>query len=465
MFEKIDSLFPRPANPDLARLAVTSGLSTVGGTMCALAFAYLAFRETGSAFSAVLVSVGYTTAYALSAVPGAAALRKVDRRWAVAGLDAIKVVNYSVVLALQVTGLLEVWMIVAASAVGGLTSGPQYPAWQEILQRLSPKGTLDQTDGLFSSVSSFGAVAGALLGGVLLDAFGAVVPFAINVFSYLPFMAVVFLLPGSAGTPPKKVESSTRAPFSKVIESMKKSQLIVFGLVLTVLLDLFAWPIVALLPRIASEFGKSAHVYGVLLGAFYFGGILVAGALAGWKKELTYGQIIRRSLIACGAALVFLAIVGFAPWGSTLSTVSAAFLLASLGVVLGVTGSILGATVQVSAEDEFRGRVLAVYAVVGLGAGSLGGLAEGYVADRLEIWWLPLVSGALILVVMSWLWLRQDYGEIDRADPDLEQAKRHHRIGGSVLDSPLTAKFSGGSTKPLSMLHSGHHPKSHRARR
>ncbi|MFM9042591.1 MAG: MFS transporter, partial [bacterium] len=418
MRSALKKLFPRPANTELTRLAVTSGLSTVGGTMCALAFAYLAFKQTGSAFSAVLVSVAYTVAYALSAVPGAAAVKKMDRRRVVVGFDAIKIVNYSIVLALQAMGQLEVWMVVAASAVGGLTSGPQYPAWQQILQTLSPKGTLDQTDGLFSSVSSVGAVAGALLGGVLLDAFGAVAPFSINVVSYLPFMVAVFLLPARAGTSTDSRKSTKSVSLKKVLDSMRKSRLIAFGLTLTVLLNLFAWPIVALLPRVASEFGASAHVYGILLGAFYLGGILVAGAVAGWKRVFTYGQIMRRSLTACGASLLLLAIMGFAPWGSTLSTASAALLLATLGVVLGVTGSILGAIVQLSAEKKAQGTVLAVYAVIGLGAGSLGGLAEGFVADRLEIWWLPLASGALILLAMSWMWEREEYKELDQADPD-----------------------------------------------
>ena len=442
-------LFPRPPNPELARLAVTSGLSTIGGTMCALAFAYLAFKQTGSAFSAVLVSVGYTVAYALSAVPGAAAVKKMDRRRVVVGFDAIKIVNYSIVLALQAAGQLEVWMIIAASAVGGLTSGPQYPYWQQILQTLSPKGTLDQTDGLFSSVSSVGAVTGALIGGVLLDVFGAVVPFAINVVSYLPFMIAVLLLPAQAGVSRDAKRSAKSVPLKKVLESMRKSRLITFGLTLTVLLNLFAWPIVALLPRVASEFGTSAHVYGILLGAFYLGGILVAGAVAGWKRVFTYGQIMRRSLTACGASLLLLAIVGFAPWGSTVSTASAALLLATLGVVLGVTGSILGAIVQVSAEKKMQGTVLAVYAVIGLGAGSLGGLAEGFVADRLEIWWLPLASGALILVAMIRLWIRHEYGDLDKADPECKQVRRHHLLGGIVLDSPLAGKLSGGGSKPL----------------
>lgn len=418
--------------------------------MCGLTFAYLAYKSTGSAFTTVLVGVGYTAGYALSALPGSDAVRGLDRRWVIVGFDAAKILNYSTILAAQAFGSLEVWMIIAASTVGGLTSGPQYPAWQELLRVLSPKGTLDQTDGLFASVGSLGAAVGALVGGVLLDSFGAVVPLAINVFSYLPYMFVVAMLPASAGRVRSADRAPARIPLRRVITAVRKSKLIVIGIVFTMLLEFFAWPIVSLLPRIAADFGSSAHVYGVLLGAFYLGGMLVAGVLVEWKAAYSYDQIIRSSIAVCAVALIFLAIVGFAPWGSTLSTASAALLLGALGVVLGVTGSILSAVVQLNADSKTEGSILAFYAMVGLIVGAIGGLGEGYLADQLEIWWLPLASGMLIVFAMAWLWIRSDFSALDAADPKGKHPVRSHRAGGRVLDLPWVSSISSGVAHPYS---------------
>lgn len=417
--------------------------------MCSLTFAYLAFSLTGSAFATVMVMVGYTLAYALFGPRGAAYLRRFDRRWVVVGLDAVKVVNYSAVILLQIAGLLDVTLIVISSAIGGLTAGMQYPAWQEILQKLAPKGKLDEADGLFSSTSSIGAAVGAFTGGSLLALFGPVVPLTINVISYLPLMFSVGRLPTKVGKRSQTDKTSAPLPLRQVFSLIFSNRLVRLGVLFVALLEFLAWPIISLLPKVAAEFGSSAHIYGILLGSFYFGGVLVAGLLVAAKRNFTYAGIIRFSLIDIALVLIILAVVGFLPIDATPSVGLSAILLISLGIVLGIAGSILGATTQLSADPEHEGTVLAFYAAIGMGFGAFGGVVEGLVADQLTIWWLPLASGILILVALLSLWRRNDFNPLDQADPDLKQLKRHAVTGNAGVDTPYTSKVSGGGSRPL----------------
>ncbi|MFM8792898.1 MAG: MFS transporter [Solirubrobacterales bacterium] len=447
-----ESLFrtfvPKPPAPGLGRLALAAGFSTLGGTMCSLTFAYLAFSETKSALAAVGVMVGYTLAYAIFAQPGSSLLRPYDRRWVVLGTDAIKLVNYSATVVLQILGLLDLPLIIAASAIGGLTSGAQYPAWQEILQKVAPEGKLDETNGLFSSASSIGAAIGALAGGTTLALFGPVVPLAFNVVSYLPLMFETVRLPEKVGQRSAEEKSGERTPARRVLGSVKRTRLVWLGILFMVLLELIAWPIISLLPKVASEFGSSAHIYGILLGAFYFGGVLVAGLLVVSKDRFTYDSIIRFSLSDIGLALILLALVGFLPFGSIPSIALAALVLLGLGIVLGIAGSVLGAIVQLSADPKIEGSILAFFGAITLGAGALGGLIEGLVADRLEIWWLPLASGFLIFIALLYLWSRKAFRVLDEADPRHEHLIHHHLASTAVVDAPYTATGASGRSRP-----------------
>lgn len=446
----VETLFPKPASRKIGEMAVASGVSTIGGTMCSLTFAYLAFSETQSAFAAVLVGVAYTVSFALAARPGSALLSKVDRRRVVALCMSIKVVGYGTGTVLAFMGDLSLPILLANSALGGLTAGPQYPAWQQLLQRLSPKGQLDETDGLFSSTSAVGAGIGALVGGALLDAFGAGVPLLLNTLSYLPILTVVLFLPAAVGKPQAAAPASETPSAWQVMKLMWNNRLTRFGLVFMVLIEFLAWPVISLLPKIASEFGSSAHIYGILLGAVYFGGVLVAGLLLIAKERLTYRIVIWLSLVTVATALTLLAIVGFLPLGTDPSVALAAVVLLLLGAVLGVVGSILSAVTQLSVDSKIEGPVLALYASITLAAGAVGGMIQGLIADSLEIWWLPLATGLLVLVALVYLTRRHDFKVFDKADPDHNVLRRHLRARGAPEDSPLTQTTSGGASRPLS---------------
>ena len=419
--------------------------------MCALTFTYLAFHLSGSALAAVMVMVGYTLSYALFAPSGASILSRFDRRRAVLACDGIKLLNYSAVIILELVGLLDVPLIIAASAIGGLASGAQYPAWQEILQKLAPQGKLDETDALFSSASSIGAAVGALAGGAALAAFGPVPPLAFNVASYLPLMLAIAVLPVAVGIPNREEKEAGRVPLSEVIKMIGSNRLVWLGILFFALLEFLAWPIISLLPKLAAEFGSSAHIYGILLGAFYFGGILVAGLVVAAKRKYSYAGIIRFSLIDISLILVILAVVGFLPMGSVPSVLLASLLLATLGIVLGIAASVLGAVTQLSADPEHEGTILAYYAAIGLGAGAAGGMLEGFIADRLEIWWLPLASGILILVALLYLWSRHEFRVLDQADPNRSHMNRHHVTDNQNVDAPYNSKVAGGGSRPLAV--------------
>jgi len=166
------------------------------------------------------------------------------------------------------------------------------------------------------------------------------------------------------------------------------------------------------------------------------------------KRVFSYTRIIRFSLLDVGLALIILAVIGFLPLGATPSVALAALLLLVLGIVLGIASSVLGAITQLSSDPKIEGPVLAYYASISLGAGAIGGLVEGFIADQLEIWWLPLASGVVVLIALLYLWSRHEFRALDEADPNHEHLQGHHAATTATVDSPYTNRGSSGGSRP-----------------
>lgn len=441
--ESIKRSFPTPSSPQLRQLAWVSFVSSLGSTFQVFAFTYVTYATTKSAFATVMVGVSFAVAYSLVAVPSGVVARRFDHRHVVVAVSISKALVYAVILVLELLGDLSLAAILVSSAVSGVTSSIQYPCWQELLQRFSSKGTLDETNALFSSLSSVSSVAGALAGGLLLDSVGVAPLFAFNVLSYLPQVVVVARLPAPAKGPgaARKAAGKASASVKRAYAAISGSSAVRRAVLFTALLELLAWPLISLMPKIAADVGSSATIYGLLLAAFYLGSALVAVLLRRWKRDDPYSHIIRLSTTASGCALVIAGAVGIAPFGPALTVAGLAVVLAAAGLGLSTAQSVLGAITQLGVPKKVEGEVLGLFALITIGFGTAGSLVEGALADKLNVWWIPLVSGAAVVIAMNIAWLRKGFLPLNAADPDSPRGRtyvaRHAQssVGGDA--SPL----------------------------
>ena len=260
--------FPRPSSPQLGRMAWGSFISSLGSTFQVFAFTYVVYATTKSALATVMVGVSFAVAFGVLALPAGTIAKRFDHRRIVAIVSIAKAFIYAAILALQLTDNLSVTAILISSAASGATSAIQYPCWQQLLQQFSAKGQLDESDALFYSLSSITSVAGALVGGALLDAVGPAPLFAFNVLSYVPLAFIVVRLPDETGANATSKVKEASASLKMVLSTITGSRAVRMAVIFTALLELLAWPLVSLLPKIASEVGSAAKVYGLLLASF-----------------------------------------------------------------------------------------------------------------------------------------------------------------------------------------------------
>ena len=432
--------FPRPSSPQLGQMAWGSFISSLGSTFQLFAFAYIVYATTKSALATVLVGVSFAVAFGVFALPAGKIAKRFDQRRIVAIVSIAKALIYAAILALQLTDKLSVTAILISSAASGATSAIRYPCWQELLEQFSAKGRLDESDALFSSLSSITSVAGALIGGVLLDAVGPAPLFAFNVLSYLPLVLIVVRLPDDAAANAAAKAKGASAPLKAALAAMRGSAAVRMAVVFTALLELLAWPLISLLPKVASEVSSAAKTYGLLLAAFYAGAALVAVLLRRWKASEAYSRIIRLSAISSGVALAIAGIVGIAPLGTALTLAGLAIVLAAAGLGLATAQSVLSAITQLGVPKKIEGEVLGAFALITVIFGTIGASVEGYLADSLTVWWLPLVSGAFIVVATFVIGLRHGLRAFDEAQPKagdglqhvVRHAQSHHSTTGDL---------------------------------
>jgi len=71
--------------------------------------------------------------------------------------------------------------------------------------------------------------------------------------------------------------------------------------------------------------------------------------------------------------------------------------MACIGVAYLAVASVLNTSIQLAVDDEFRGRVLALYVMVFTGAYPLGSLLQGIATDHFGVRAVVGVAGALLL--------------------------------------------------------------------
>jgi MFS family permease len=158
--------------------------SLTGSWMQSVAIAWVAFSLTGS--STVLGMVAFATLVPTIAfsLPAGWMAARYDRRRILLVTQAIAALQALALVALTATGHVQVWHLLALSALlGGLIAfelAARFPLIAELVDRDELMNACSLDSFLFYTARA----AGPALGGVLLGWFGATVCFSINVASY-----------------------------------------------------------------------------------------------------------------------------------------------------------------------------------------------------------------------------------------------------------------------------------------
>ena len=242
---------------------------------------------------------------------------------------------------------------------------------------------------------NFARLMGPAVGGVLISALGVPWALLVNILCFLPLLValgVVRLRPRDAsiqkgGTFLGQLAAGARYVVGRTV--------ILHAMILNGLFSFIVRGTLEVLPAIADgAYQRGAEGLGQILAAAG-AGALVASVIMAYRNTPGAGELPPVSTVAAFAGFALVALLGLVTfWPIALFAVCG----------MGFTGAMVGigyqSTVQLSLEDGFRGRVMSLWTVVGIGGAALGAIGLGALVDVLGLQ-TTLVGAASAGIVMS----------------------------------------------------------------
>jgi DHA3 family macrolide efflux protein-like MFS transporter len=289
-------------------------------------------------------------------------------------------------------GFEYVALLLVCTAVRGLGQGVQNPAVNSFLPEIVPEDNLTNVNGFYASLQSIANFTAPVLGGVVLSfapitaiLYIDVVTAAISIFLLVFFVKTQAI--------PKRLEKPSY--FSEIKEGvsyMLSKPLLKYLLLLAALFNVLITPIITLTPlQTVRNFGDETWRLAAVQLAFFLGvavGGITMGAWGGFRNKfitmaLSTGLF---GLTAVGLGLI----TGFYPY------------LACMvigGFVISLFQSPILSLLQTRTDEEYRGRVMSVFSVIGNLAFPLGMSLWGPLGDIVSVDLLMIASGAGIFAV------------------------------------------------------------------
>jgi MFS family permease len=351
-------------------------VSLVGTWMQQVAMAWLVYELTGSAWWLGVVGfAGQVPSLFVSPVAGVLVDRH-DRRRTVLLTQTLAMLQAFALAALELTGAIRVWHVVALGGFIGLVNAVDMPARQAFLTEMVPRREdLGNAIALNSSMFNGARLVGPALAALVLARAGAGVCFLLNGLSFLAVLASL----AAMRVPPRDPEARPRGPLGR---GLREGFAYAFGfapirslLLLLAVVSTAGMAYQVLLPVVATELlGGREATYGLLTAASGVGALAAAVYLASRHSVLGLGKWVAGAPALLGAGVLAV---------SFCTRPGPALPLAALtGFAMMIHMAASNTILQTIVDEDKRGRVMSLYTMAFLGTAPVGSLAGGALAAR-----------------------------------------------------------------------------------
>lgn len=371
---------PLLTDQDFLRTWIAGGLVGVMRWMDVIVVGYYTFQTTGSAATvSYMLFLRMLPMFLLGAFCGAWSER-LDRRVILISLLLLMTIMYSSLAVLAMRDALELWHVAVGVTYSGVFWSFELPVRRTMIGDISGPLRLPRAMGLESATNSITRASGAFIGGALLQFAGIQGPFA---FGALVCFVGAFLLAGvrrgarSEGVGREPVLASLMAGARYI----RNERIIQAVLLITIILNLFGFACVSMLPVIGVQsFSMSALETGALTSLEGLGALCGASLVAAFAKPSQLARIFTigaGTYVACMGLFAAMGLLG----GTSLIYAAGGFLFIA-GFGLSGFGSMQSGLILSRAPGNMRVRVMGVLAMC-IGCGPIGILNVGWIAATL----------------------------------------------------------------------------------
>ena len=352
-------------------------VSYVGEWMQIMAEAWLVLRLTHNG-----AAVGGTFAFRFMPVLlfglwGGAIADRFDRRRRLVLTQSLAAVLALALWLIVQADAATMWSVYAIAFALGIVTVLDHPAHNAFVEEMVGPEHMPNAVALNSATLNSARITGPALAALLIDRFGVSWVFFGNAVSFLAVVGSLFLMRRSELLP---VHRSAERP--RVKEGLRytwslreiRPTLVVLGVVGTLV-----WNFPTFTTLLADRtFHGGAALAGLLMTVLGVGTVI--GALSAAHRGRTSGRTVLLTGIALGLAML---VTACAP-NEALVLVS----LVPTGALAVFFGAVANAHMQAVSLPSFRGRVMSVYSLLGLGSTVVGGPLVGWISQT----WNPRLS-------------------------------------------------------------------------
>jgi len=334
----------------------------------------------------------------LLSIPAGMVADRFNRRRIIQICQCIVALSGLITGILLLTGVAALWQIYIIALVTGVADCLTWPARQSFVSELVTKEDLPNAVGLNSTAFNSARLIGPGLAGFMIAGIGPGWVFIANcVLFIVPVLGLAFMDTNRLFSREKtsRTQGMMREGLRYVQNRTDIKAIIAILTVVGALGMNFQLTQAVMATRV---FGKGAGEYGLL------GSIMAIGALAGALQAARRRQ--PRVFTVVVSAVLFGILEGALALAPTYEIF--ALLLIPTGFVMLNLLTCANATIQVSTDEEIRGRVLSIYFLFFLGTTPIGAPIIGWVAEHWGPRWSlgvgALASLLVAIVVGLWLW-------------------------------------------------------------
>ncbi|MFT3873770.1 MAG: MFS transporter [Nocardioides sp.] len=390
------------AVPAFRRLWLASIVTVIGAQLTVVAVPAQIYAITGSSAYVGLTGVFGLVPLVVFGLWGGALADAMDRR-TILIITTIGLIVTSAVFWLQaLLGNGDVWLLLVVFAVQQAFFAVNWPTRSAILPRLMEDELLPAANSLSMTVTQAGAIAGPLVGGVLIPILGFSWLYLLDSLSLFATLASVIALPALP------IEGATKTPGLRSIVDglgyLRHHPVLLMSFVVDIIAMVFGMPR-ALFPEMAHlSFGgpnEGGLAFALLFAAIPAGAVL-GGIFSGWVSRVErQGFAVIVAIVVWGAAMVGFGVAA----GLAGGTGGALLAVAVVMLVVGGAADMASAAFRMSmlqgaASDEVRGRLQGVFIVVVAGGPRIADVVHGSAAALVGTAAAAAGGGVLVVVLM-----------------------------------------------------------------
>ena len=389
------------ANPHFRRLWRANIVTVIGAQLTVVAVPAQIYAITGDSGYVGLTGLFGLVPLVVFGLWGGALADHFDRR-SLLLVSTFGLIGTSALFWVQAAlDLRNVWLLLAIFALQQAFFGLNQPARSAILPRLLPAAQLPAASALSMTVSMAGAIAGPMVGGVLIP-IGYSWLYLIDTLTLLATLSAVWRLPSLP------VENRIGSPgVRSVIDGfayLKGHPVLLTSFLVDLIAMIFGMPR-ALCPEIAHLAFGGPIIGGLELSLLFAAipvGAVLGGVFSGWVSHVRrQGRAVVWCILLWGVAMAgFGLAVGLAlQWRVPMLAVALAMLVGG-GAADMASSAFRNAMLLSAADDAVRGRLQGVFIVVVVGGPRIADTVHGYAAGLVGTAWAS-GGGGLIVIVLT----------------------------------------------------------------